>query len=103
MTDTDDATVTITAPDLEVTKEADPNPATTGDVITFTITVENIGDGVAHNATMHDILPANLEFVSFVSLTQGSCIFDSVDTINCELWRYRAGWHRHARVHGDAD
>ncbi|MGB0385470.1 MAG: DNRLRE domain-containing protein [Ardenticatenaceae bacterium] len=46
--------------DLEVKKEAAPNPVTAGDRLTYTITISNTGPSQATNITLSDTLPANV-------------------------------------------
>ena len=51
-------------PDLTVSKSASPDPATTADQVTYTISVSNIGAATADGVTFADRLPASVDFVS---------------------------------------
>jgi uncharacterized repeat protein (TIGR01451 family) len=51
------------APDLAVTKTA-PGGVTSGSNMDYTIAVSNVGSGAAAAATMTDVLPAGVSFVS---------------------------------------
>ncbi|MFL5760889.1 MAG: thrombospondin type 3 repeat-containing protein [Thermomicrobiales bacterium] len=63
VTDNDDATVAITAPDAAVTKTADADEVTVGDTLGFTIAVSNSGDGVAHDVVLDDALAGGLTWI----------------------------------------
>ena len=56
--------------DLAVSKVASPDPVNVGGNVTYTITVTNLGPGAAVGATLTDVLPAGLSFVS-VTTSQG--------------------------------
>jgi uncharacterized repeat protein (TIGR01451 family) len=60
----DTADVTVTAPVMEFSKTADVTTADPDDEITYTITYENVGTGVATNVKITDTIPADVEFVS---------------------------------------
>jgi len=60
----DDVTVTPQEADLAVTKTVDDATPNVGDVVTFTITLENLGADTATNVTLRDVLPGGLELVS---------------------------------------
>jgi uncharacterized repeat protein (TIGR01451 family) len=51
--------------DLTVTKIDEPDPVAPGGRITYTLTVENVGDTAAASVQMLDAVPANTTFVSF--------------------------------------
>src|SRR5207302_1372058 len=57
-TDTSTASVTITAPDLDVLKTADSSTVNAGGTAGFTVTVYNEGNGAATGASFSDPLPA---------------------------------------------
>ncbi len=49
--------VVVNCPDLKVTKDADNSPISAGETASFTIKVENIGQGTAYDVTLTDTLP----------------------------------------------
>ena len=49
---------------LTLTKTADPDPVQVGELLTYTLTYENLGDGVAHNVTIHDDLDPRVTLIS---------------------------------------
>jgi uncharacterized repeat protein (TIGR01451 family) len=57
---------------LQVTKTANPNPATAGENLTYTIVIKNQGPDIAQAVTLTDPLTSNVTFVS-ASTTQGNC------------------------------
>ncbi|NLV46054.1 MAG: DUF11 domain-containing protein, partial [Candidatus Hydrogenedentes bacterium] len=67
LNNTDDATNNVNAvADLAILKTAAPEPVTAGQVLTYTITVENQGPSSAVNVTVTDVLPAGLTPLSAV-------------------------------------
>jgi uncharacterized repeat protein (TIGR01451 family) len=58
------ATVTPQQPDLAVTKTVDNTHPNVGDVITYTVTLANLGPDPAAGVTVEDVLPAGVKFVS---------------------------------------
>lgn len=60
----DDATVIVTAPIITIKKLADTKTANPDDIITYTITVKNIGTGVAANVWVNDTIPADTTYDS---------------------------------------
>lgn len=52
------------APDVGVTQTAGPLPAVVGQTLTFTLTVENIGDALASGVRLTNTLPVSMTFVS---------------------------------------
>jgi len=59
--------------DLSVTKAASPDPVTTGNDLTYTVTVTNNGPDTATSVTLTDNLPAETTFVSCSSTGGGVC------------------------------
>ncbi|MBI4089990.1 MAG: DUF11 domain-containing protein [Candidatus Kerfeldbacteria bacterium] len=53
--------VALTKPVLEVTKTVDVSTAQPGDVVTYTVTVKNAGDGAAMSLKLADVLPVGFE------------------------------------------
>ena len=79
----DDATVTITAPNLAITKTADAAEVDSGDEIEFTISVTNNGTGVAHNVTVTDILLASPPGLSWSDDSSDCSIAGVPATLTC--------------------
>ena len=71
-----------------MTKTDSPDPVQVGNNLTYTITVSNLDPSLSMSATMTDILPAGVNFVS-VTPSQGSCTGTS--TIVCNLGGIAAG------------
>lgn len=69
--------------DLQLTKTADPNPATVGGVLTYTLVVSNNGPGTAENASVTDTLDAGLTIDSF-SATGGGVCGQAGQTVTCD-------------------
>jgi len=61
-TEPDEATATLEVPQLSVEKTPDGGGATAGSPSSFTIEVDNEGDGVARNVEVEDVLPAGLSY-----------------------------------------
>ena len=60
-----EVTTTVLQPELTITKVGpEDGTALLSESFEYTITVENIGDGVANNTTVVDTLPAGLDYVS---------------------------------------
>jgi len=67
------ATVTVVAPDVTVTKTADQASVTAGQSAGFTVTIKNIGAGIATGVTLSDPLPAGPgKDISWVIAGQGN-------------------------------
>ncbi|MCX6678505.1 MAG: lamin tail domain-containing protein [Methanothrix sp.] len=49
---------------LSIKKTADPNPVPVGELLTYTLTYENLGGGLAHNVTIRDDLDPGITFLS---------------------------------------
>ncbi|TWT53953.1 Large cysteine-rich periplasmic protein omcB precursor [Rubripirellula amarantea] len=69
----DFASVTFSTPvaDLELTKTVSQSDPNVGDVVTFTIDLENVGPDDATGVTVLDLLPTGVQFVS-TSLSAGT-------------------------------
>ncbi len=69
----DDATVEVVEPDVTIDKAVSPTTADAGDVVTYTVTVENEGNGPAYDMIVNDdgaganvvALPATLNIALF--------------------------------------
>ena len=60
----DDATITPQVADLQVLKSVDDPVPNVGDVVTFTVTLTNLGVDTATGVLLTDLVPAGLTFVS---------------------------------------
>jgi len=70
--------------DLAVEKTDSPDPVDTGELLAYTITVENLDVATtAENVSVEDKLPAKLDFVS-ATPSQGTCD-RSGRTVSCDL------------------
>ena len=65
-------TVVLPVADVAVTQTASPNPATTGNSLTYTLTVTNSGPGTALNVVVSDALPGGVTNVNVGNLLAGS-------------------------------
>ncbi|MBN1236022.1 MAG: DUF11 domain-containing protein, partial [Methanotrichaceae archaeon] len=54
----------VSVMDLSIKKTAHPDPAKVGELLTYTITYENLGGGLAHNVTITDELDPGVIFLS---------------------------------------
>jgi uncharacterized repeat protein (TIGR01451 family) len=54
----------VTGPDISIVKEVNVASARPGDEVTYTLTVTNNGDGIAHDVVIQDMLPEDVELVS---------------------------------------
>jgi uncharacterized repeat protein (TIGR01451 family) len=77
------ASVTVQCPDIKVTKDAANSPISAGDVASYTIKVENIGQGKAYGVTLTDTLPSKVTWTEgsdACSITGGvlSCDFGTI-------------------------
>lgn len=64
---------------LEISKFADREDAKPGDVITFGIRIENVGDGVVNEVAVVDNLTTRLEYIEDSFECEAMVEFDSVD------------------------
>ena len=79
--------------DLLVSMSATPDPVKSGDNLTYTIRVKNLGPGPAINVVMNDPLPLGTTFVS-ASSTHGSLTTPppgAVGTVTCDVARVANG------------
>lgn len=77
----DEATVIISdlgMADLEISKTANITAAQTGDLITYTVIVTNLGPDTAVDVTVTDILPAGVNYVS----NDAGCV-EASGTVTC--------------------
>ena len=83
-TDSDTDQVVVLAPDVKVIKTADNSPISAGDKAAYTITVSNIGLGIARAVTLTDTLPAGIAWTTQTdacSIAAGvlTCSFGDLD------------------------
>jgi uncharacterized repeat protein (TIGR01451 family) len=86
--DSDSASVEVDCPDIKVTKTPDEpdNDIPAGQDLEFTIVVQNVGDGVARNVHLTDVLPAGFDWTedsADCSITAG--------TLSCDFGDMPAG------------
>jgi uncharacterized repeat protein (TIGR01451 family) len=74
--------------DLAITLTDSPDPVRLGTVLTYTITVTNLGPDTATGVAVADTLPVRTTFVS-ASASQGSC--SGTSTVICDLSSLSAG------------
>ncbi|MCB8914574.1 MAG: DUF11 domain-containing protein [Thermoleophilales bacterium] len=73
-------TIVIGVPDVKITKTAAPTNARPGDVVTYTLKAENVGNAVAHNVVITDPVPVGLTFVS----ADSPCT-ETAGTVTCQI------------------
>jgi uncharacterized repeat protein (TIGR01451 family) len=81
--DSEETTVIPGSCDLGVSKRAAPDPVTVGDLVSYTIDVQNDGPGTAAGVVLTDDLPSGLAYVS-ATAEQGSCS-ESSGVVTCDL------------------
>ena len=96
--DTDTDQVVVLGPDLQVVKSADNSPISAGESAAWTITVTNIGQGIARASTLTDTLPAG---IVWTTQTQGCSITGGV--LSCSFGDLAAGAVRTVKVSGETD
>jgi uncharacterized repeat protein (TIGR01451 family) len=81
--DSASASVDVLCPDIKVTKTPDEpdNDVPAGHDITFTIVVQNIGDGVARDVTLTDDLPAGFNWTD----DSDACEISVTGTLTCDF------------------
>jgi uncharacterized repeat protein (TIGR01451 family) len=78
--DTDGSTVMVECPDVTISKTADNSPILAGQTASFTISVWNLGPGLARDVQLHDVLPAGFAW------TDDSDACEIVDgTLDCVI------------------
>ena len=76
------------APDLAVSKADSPDPVVVTDHLTYTITVNNVGEGEATGVILTDTLPAS---VDFVSVTPSDVCVEAGGVVTCDLGDLASG------------
>jgi len=69
--------------DLFLTMAAGPEPVTVGQVLTYTLSVSNIGPAIASNVILSNFLPAEVDFQS-ADASVGACA-NNGGVVRCEL------------------
>ncbi len=92
----DSASIIVQCPDLEITKTADTSPISAGDVASYTILVENIGDGTAYDVTLTDTLPAGITWVD----DSDACVIDA-GVLTCDFGTILPAGAREVTVSGE--
>ncbi len=85
--------------DLSIAKTDDPEPATVGEKLTYTLTVTNNGSNESHDTSVTDELPPDVS-VSGFEASPGSC-GQSAQTVECNLGTLGDARHRFGDDHGD--
>jgi uncharacterized repeat protein (TIGR01451 family) len=90
-------TITTTAQtpsaDLVIAKSAFPDPVWVGQILTYTITLTNTGPTKASNATLVDVLPTRVDYLS----SDGNCSLTS-HVLVCDLGTLGVGESRTVRI-----
>jgi uncharacterized repeat protein (TIGR01451 family) len=76
--------------DLEVGMTYSPTNPTTGDTLTYTVTLKNNGPSTARNIVLSDPIPRNSSNASG-SIPGGTCVNTTTGTIECSLASLAAG------------
>lgn len=72
------------------TEKDGPALVNVGDVFTYTISVTNLGPGMATGVMINDPLPALVQFQSFGNISQGTCN-QAAGVVTCDLGNLTAG------------
>ena len=72
-------------PDLAVAKSDSSDPVAVGDHLTYTLTVNNAGEGDATGVTLTDTLPTEVEFVSVTSSDPSDSCAEMGGVVECDL------------------
>ncbi len=70
---------TLVAPALVVDKTANAWMVEAGDTLTYTISVQNVGNGVANNVVISDVIPNNMSYIANSAKLNGIAISEPVD------------------------
>ncbi|HVK19863.1 MAG TPA: SpaA isopeptide-forming pilin-related protein [Actinokineospora sp.] len=79
---TSTATIAVNCPDVTVEKTTNTGTISAGDTARFTVTVRNLGPGLAFNVTLTDPLPAGIDW-SINPAVQGCSIVNGI--LSCAL------------------
>lgn len=83
------AGVTADRADLTVSKTDSPDPAIAGEQLYYGVQVRNDGPATARDATVVDVLPAGVSYVT--NTLPGGCVEDPVRTLTCSLGDLQSG------------
>ena len=72
-------------PDLAVAKSDSSDPVAFGNQLTYTVTVNNAGEGDATGVMLTDTLPTQVEFVSVTSSDPSDSCADMGGVVECDL------------------
>lgn len=84
-------------PQLKVTKIAGADVAEAGDIVSFSVRVENIGGAVLQHTTVNDLLPRGFRYLKGSTLLDGSSYADPTGAgqqLSWDLGRLEAGKQR---------
>ena len=70
--------------DLSIAKADAADPVQVGQMLVYTLTIENNGPDPATDVTVEDTLPADVNYVD-ASADQGSCFLTPSDVVECDL------------------
>ncbi|MEP5567689.1 MAG: hypothetical protein ABJN62_07645 [Halioglobus sp.] len=83
--DSDSANVTVDSADVVVIKTGTPSLGPDDSAITYTVTIENIGNVAADSVTLVDPFPSEFEFVQAIP-AQAGCLYDAIEhELSCDL------------------
>ncbi|MEA5461378.1 gliding motility-associated C-terminal domain-containing protein [Arcicella sp. LKC2W] len=91
--DTDGVTIGGQQADLSLKKDIDKVNPNVGDVVTYSITVNNAGPSIATGVEVKDILPAGLQFVSSTGTPAADFIANG-DTLKAQIGTIQIGTPR---------
>ncbi|MBK9711345.1 MAG: DUF11 domain-containing protein [Kouleothrix sp.] len=94
------ASITVSCPNVMVSKTADHSPINAGDTAAFTIVVSNIGQGTAYDVTLTDNLPAGVAWSISPAVT--GCDIQT-GTLSCSLGDLAAGASVEIHISGVTD
>jgi uncharacterized repeat protein (TIGR01451 family)/fimbrial isopeptide formation D2 family protein len=96
--DADDADIIVECPDVTVDKTADDSPILAGETGSYTITVKNIGAGLARDVTLSDTLPTGVAWAE----DSDACAIDQ-GVLSCAFGDLQSGASATVHVSGVTD
>ena len=100
----DDATIVVDCPDLQVVKDGN-GPISAGENAVFSLTVTNLGPGVAFDVTLEDDLPAGVAW-TLGGPNAAQCSIDTAatpDALSCSFGTLAVGASRSVTLTGETD